>query len=91
MNLSPSSSVYAQVNELQTMLCWLKNPQLFFNLAELDAAKDQIDTRVQIRDTEHLILAEINYLLYYATFHEALGEEESPELDLTEYGDVYYE
>lgn len=88
MNLNPSSSVYAQVNELQTMLCWLKNPQLFFNLAELDV--NQIDTRVKISDTEESILAEINYLLDYATFHEAFGSE-SPELDLTEYGDVYYE
>jgi hypothetical protein len=88
MNLSPSSSVYAQVNELQTMLCWLKNPQLFFNLAELDV--NQIDTRVKVLDAEEAILAEINYLLDYATFHEAFGTE-SPELDLTEYGDVYYE
>lgn len=88
MNLSPSSSVYAQVNELQTMLCWLKNPQMFFNLAELDVA--QIDTRVKISDTEESILAEINYLLDYATFHEAFGAE-SPELDLTEYGDVHFE
>ena len=88
MNLSPSSSVYAQVNELQTMLCWLKNPQLFFNLAELDV--NQIDTRVKILDTEEAILAEINYLLDYATFHEAFGSE-SPELDLTEYGDVHFE
>lgn len=90
MNLNPSSSVYAQVNELQTMLCWLKNPQLFFNLAELDATKGQIDTRVKILDTEEAILAEINYLLDYATFHEAFGSE-SPELDLTEYGDVHFE
>ena len=89
MNLSPSSSVYAQVNELQTLLSWLKNPQLYFNLAELDATKDQIDTRVQISDTEEAILAEINYLLDYATFHEAFGVE-SPELDLMEYGDVYF-
>ena len=89
MKLSPSSSVYAQVNELQTLLCWLKNPQLFFNLAGLDATKDQIDTRVQISDTEEAILAEINYLLDYATFHEAFGVE-SPELDLMEYGDVYF-
>ena len=90
MNLSPSSSVYAQVNELQTMLCWLKNPQLFFNLAELDATKGQIDTHVKILDTEESILAEINYLLKYATFHEALGAD-SPALNLAEYGDVYYE
>lgn len=89
MKLSPSSSVYAQVNELQTMLCWLKNPQLFFNLAELDAAKNQIDTRVQISDTEEAILAEINYLLDYSVFHEAFGAE-SPDLDLTEYGDVHF-
>lgn len=90
MKLSPSSSVYAQVNELQTLLCWLKNPQLFFNLAGLDTIKDQINTRVQIQEAEHLILAEINYLLDYATFHEAFGLE-SPELDLTEYGDVHFE
>lgn len=88
MNLSPSSSVYAQVNELQTMLCWLKNPQLFFNLAELDV--NQIDTRVKILETEEFILSEINYLLEYATFHEAFGAE-SPDLDLTEYGDVHFE